>query len=221
MDNATIIFGLLAAFVIWKLWSILGSNRQEGILEKDATPPHHEASSTSTSSPIQPTNSDDTSRWSPFARPDKDVANTLDYIVQRDNNFKPDAFLIGARAAYEMVITALSDHEIASIRDLLSNDVYQEFNKELQIAKDTRRFPRTIVVSLDSACIDQATCKDDQALLSISYRAKLISYVEDSKGLVTSGDKTKIFTSDDIWTFEKKVSDPNPNWILVDTRSHK
>ncbi len=61
------------------------------------------------------------------ARPGTPVADGLQAIVAQDKSFDPQHFLTGARAAYEMIVTAFADGDRRALKNLLSKEVYDGF----------------------------------------------------------------------------------------------
>src|SRR6202000_3119921 len=56
------------------------------------------------------------------------VARGLFDIKQADRNFDADHFLDGARHAYEMIVTAFAANDRATVKPLLSDEVYAAFD---------------------------------------------------------------------------------------------
>ena len=55
------------------------------------------------------------------------MAKGLVDIVRADETFEPDSFLKGARAAYELIVTAFAEGNRKTLKSLLSREVYDGF----------------------------------------------------------------------------------------------
>ncbi len=66
-------------------------------------------------------------RFSGMAAGNTGIANGLVDIVRADATFDPDTFLKGARAAYEIIVTAFAEGNRKTLKGLLSREVYDGF----------------------------------------------------------------------------------------------
>src|SRR6516162_1114115 len=112
IDLPTVIFALVALFVAWKLRSVLGmrqdSERPGGLLAplrrvpSAPNPPTAQPDAT----PSTPVSQPAADRWRGVAEPDPGVWSGLDAVAGADRSFSAQAFLSGARVAYDMVVHA-------------------------------------------------------------------------------------------------------------------
>src|SRR5690606_33724884 len=66
-------------------------------------------------------------RWAPFAAADSAAAKGFDQIASADAGFRPQDFVEGAKAAYEMIIGAFAAGDRQTLRGLLAKDVNDSF----------------------------------------------------------------------------------------------
>src|SRR5258708_611189 len=66
-------------------------------------------------------------RWSGIAEPGSAVAAGLVAIVREDKSFDGKHFVAGARAAYELILTAHAAADRRTPKNLLSRDVFDRF----------------------------------------------------------------------------------------------
>src|SRR5205823_9641686 len=118
-DIYTIIFLALAVFIFLRLRSVLGQRTGR---ERPPYDPYSSAPGTIRPAPgdkvvALPGRAPDTAkpaepvepaadRWKGIAEPGSAMAAGLDAIVRDDKSFDPKHFLTGARAAYDMIVTA-------------------------------------------------------------------------------------------------------------------
>jgi len=140
-------------------------------------------------------------------------------VATADRSFDPETFLTGARAAYEMIVTAFAEGDRKALKQLLSREVYDGFvsaitEREARQEKIEFRF-----VGIDKAEITAASLKNGTAQITVRFLSKLISATHDKNGTVIDGDPIHVGDVTDIWTFAREVNSRDPNWKLVATES--
>ena len=119
-----IIVAMVAVFIILHLRRVLG--RRTG---NERPPPETMARRDQTSDDhvIQLSErGDDETKLDP-ALANEPFSAGLQAISDADRKFYPPEFLAGARAAYEMVVTAFAAGDSKALRPLVSEDVYENF----------------------------------------------------------------------------------------------
>ncbi len=154
-----------------------------------------------------------------FASEDSDLAKNLTKMIKKDPDFDPKSFLEGAKAAYEMIVTAFNDGDKAALKPLLSSDVYESFTDELIARDDREEVNEASFIGIDKAVLLDVETNGSEASITIKFVSKLISAVRNKAGEVISGDPKKIIEVTDIWTFARNVTSKDPNWKLVGTES--
>ena len=113
-DIYTIIFLALAVFIFLRLRSVLGQRTGR---ERPPYDPYSARPSPSDKVVVLPGRAPDTvqkqvepvepsERWKGVAEPGSAIAAGLDAIAREDKSFEAKPFLVGSRAAYEMIVTA-------------------------------------------------------------------------------------------------------------------
>ncbi len=141
----------------------------------------------------------------------------LRQIAAADRSFDAASFLNGAKAAYEMVVTAYAKGDRETLHNLLSPEVYDSFNaviSEREAQGETTEFS---FVGLASANIIDAQLSGRIAHVTVQFVSDLITAVRDRAGHVVEGDEKAVRRVTDIWTFSRDIGSPNPNWRLVAT----
>jgi predicted lipid-binding transport protein (Tim44 family) len=235
-DAATIVFALLAIFVLWKLRSVLGARTGQ---EKQ---PPTDAFARRTRGPAPPPSSanDDKvvrlpgvgedpraktvaaanpDRWKGFAEPGTKLAAGLDAIAEIDRNLDVASFVAGAKTAYEMIITAYAAGHRDTLRTLLADDVYQSFVAAIAQRESRHETMETTLVSIDSLTIEDAALRGRSAQLTGRFAAKLLTATHDQSGNVVDGNPDKVVDMVDIWTFARDADSRDPNWKLIATQT--
>jgi predicted lipid-binding transport protein (Tim44 family) len=234
MDATTIIFAIIAIFVVWKLYSVLGTRTGaepppfDPNLNRDsagAAPgaprgpgqiirlpgAAHEAPSAP--APADP------QRWKDFVEPGSKAVAGLEAVVGADRSFDPAGFLSGAKVAYDTIVVAFAKGDRDVLAGLLATDVLDSFSKAIGDRLARGETMETKIVSLDSAKIEDARLAGGAAQIAVRFVAKLISFTRDSSGKVVEGSADVIADHLDVWTFARDISSRNPNWRLVATET--
>lgn len=150
---------------------------------------------------------------------DSDAASALAAMKRIEPQFSATEFLQGSRGAYEMILMAFEKGKLDEVMPFLSEEVYETF---VQVV-DTRQeqglsidaeFVGMRETSLVDAAFDSSTKK---AEITVRFVAELISVVRNDKGEVVEGTPGQSKKQKDIWTFERVMGAPDPNWRLVAT----
>lgn len=148
---------------------------------------------------------------------DPDVSKGLMEIKAADPGFNVREFLNGSKIAFEMIIEAYAKGDKVQLRDLLSRDVYAEFERVIDDAQKSETREETTLVAIQSADIVRAALKGRNAEITVNFMSEQITVERDRKGEIVSGDPAKTELVADEWTFMRDVRSPNPNWTLVAT----
>jgi predicted lipid-binding transport protein (Tim44 family) len=227
LDPSTIVFALLAIFVLWKLRSALGTrtgnekpppvnsffrrtigtNDNKVVPLPGAAPPPV---------PNPPPNPD---RWKVYAEPGSKVAAGLDAIASASPDFALDPFVAGAKAAYEMIVSAFASGDRQTLQNLLDKDVLDSFTAAIAARESRSESMTTQVVSIDQVIIEDAGMRNRSAQITLRFMSKLINATHDKSGALIDGNPDKSVDMIDIWTFAHDVDSRDPNWKLIATQT--
>jgi predicted lipid-binding transport protein (Tim44 family) len=228
-DPTTILLLAVAVLILWKLRSVLGqrTGRERPPYDPYSTPdtvrntpgdkvvtlPHRAAE------PARPAESAEGSpdRYAGFAPPGSPVAKELDAIAAADRSFDIKQFIAGARAAYEMIVTAYAVGDRRSLKGLLERDVYDGFDAVIREREARGETVETRFVSIDSSEILNAQMRGKMAQLTLKFVSQLVSATRNRNGNVIDGSADAVTRVTDIWTFAREVTSRDPNWKLVAT----
>jgi len=236
-DMTTIIFALLAAFVVWKLRSVLGTRsgsekppfnpfarRAPGGLGPRAGDPARDSVNRviplpgAAESPVAVAPNKD-ERWKPYAEPGSKVWAGLDSIAAADSNFAIGPFIGGAKSAYEMIVTAFAEGNREVLRNLLSPGVFESFDSALTEREKRGEKITTTFVSIDNVAIEEAALAAKTAEIKLHFTSQMITATRDQSGKVIDGSADRVVQVDDSWTFVRDTSSRDPNWKLAATET--
>jgi len=158
-------------------------------------------------------------RWKGIAEPGSAAAVGLDAVLAQDPAFDPQHFLTGARAAYEMIVTAYAEGDRRTLKNLLSREVLDGFDSVIRERENRGETSETRFVSIDKADIIGAELRGRSAQITVRFVSQLISVTRDRSGAVIDGNAERVTDVTDVWTFARDLSSRDPNWKLVATEA--
>jgi predicted lipid-binding transport protein (Tim44 family) len=230
-DIYTIIFLALAVFIFLRLRSVLGqrTGRERPPFDPYSTrdavrTPSNENVVTLPGRPADngaaPAQSPDAAdRWKGIAEPGSALASGLDAVAREDKTFDGAGFLTGARAAYEMIVTAYANGDRRQLKELLAREVYEGFETAIKEREQRGEKIESRFVSIEAAEITGAELRGRTAQITVRFVSQLVSVTRDRTGAVIDGSPDKVTTVTDVWTFARDVSSRDPNWKLVATEA--
>ena len=230
LDMTTVVFAILAIFVVWKLRSVLGSRTgtERPPFNPFRKPQNDQPKATSDALPL-PSSGDGKgatpsqvisgSGWEKLIEEGSGAMAGLVEIANTEPNFDAKQFVDGAKGAYEMIVVAFAAGDRTTLRNLLAKDVFDSFvnaigEREKRVEKVDMTF-----VSIDKALIVEALVRGKSAQISVRFASKLISATRDAAGNIIDGNADKVVDMIDLWTFARDLGARDPNWKLVATDS--
>lgn len=141
----------------------------------------------------------------------------LGRLAAADPRFDTKQFLAGAKAAYEMIVTAFATGNRGALRPLLNDDVYQNFARAIDSRDKAGQKLETTLISIKRTDIVDVEIKGRTAEVTVKFVAEMVNATRDSSGAVVGGNPNAVDEVTDIWTFARDVRSSDPNWLLVAT----
>jgi len=239
IDLLTLISLIVAVIVVLKLRSVLGrrTGDEEARLERYRAERRQQGAASPSDNVVamprregapagQPQEvavADAEERIKEYPGLDAEVRSGLMEIAKLDPSFEPDAFVRGARQAYEMIVTAFAEGNRKILKDLLNRDVYDGFVRAMAERESRGEQVDQSFVGINKADIVESEVKSGIANITVRFVSQLISATRDKAGAILSGDPQRVKEVTDIWTFSREISSAkalaNPNWRLIATQS--
>ncbi len=146
-----------------------------------------------------------------------DVAQKLQTVAKTDRSFDPKHFIQGAKAAYEMIVTAFAEGDRKTLKQLLSREVFDSFAAAIS---ERERDGETIdfkFVGISNTEITDAELVGKTTSITLRFTSDLITATRNRDGTVVDGNPSQIQEVVDVWTFARDVTSRDPNWRLVAT----
>ncbi|MEJ0027770.1 MAG: Tim44/TimA family putative adaptor protein [Rhizomicrobium sp.] len=210
-----LVLAVVAAVILFRLYTVLGrrtgnerppqeSYRLSGNPPADAPPKENVVTLPSRSEQIA-------------ERPADPVARGLFDIKLADRTFETEHFLAGARAAYETIVTAFARGDRATLKPLLSAEVFAAFAGVIAGREQRRETVDFTFVGFKDVKIVHAALKNRAAEITVAIGAQFISATVDADGKAIEGDAKSVRDVTDVWSFTRDVKARDPNWLLVAT----
>ena len=126
-------------------------------------------------------------------------------ILDLDKSFSFHNFIQGAKEAFKIIVEAFNNKKVEEIKHLVSTDVYNNFQKAIDLKNDSYE---TFNVSVVKASILNIEVVKNYAKIKVKFL---------SNQKIISNNKTKNLENiKDIWTFEKDMKTNSIVWKLVE-----
>jgi predicted lipid-binding transport protein (Tim44 family) len=145
------------------------------------------------------------------------VARGIVAIKLADRAFESEHFLSGARQAYEIIITAFAKGDRATLRPLLSGEVYTAFESAISARETAKQTVAFTFVGFKDTRIVEASLANRVADITVAFGAQFISATSSESGAVVDGDPKSVREVTDVWSFTRDTRARDPNWTLVAT----
>jgi len=190
-----LIFAVLAAAVLYQLYSVLG--RRVGRQPEETPAPAGLPGATDNDQRLAETD--------PRAS-----TSGLAALRARDPNFDVGRFLDGARSAYETIVQAYASADRVALQRLVSPTVLASFETAMAERETEGRTQAVEFTSTTRADLDNLDVTGDVARARVRFLAELRSRSKGPEGEAVDDQRTA-----ELWTFERKLTSKDPNWTLT------
>ena len=184
-----IIFAAIAAFLIFRLRNVLGKRTGLQKTPQQSSQPTNENNNVqkNTQAPELPEN---------FVK--------LKTAYELLENFDHNAFLDGAKAAFETIIVAFNNGDKKTLKPLLVPNVYKSFEQAIDADNINKNYQ---FYSLNIESIDDVKVANQIITITIKFISEQFK----------DNDEKTVVKKQDLWTFEKDIKSKNPAWLLSAT----
>lgn len=213
-----VFFAMLAIFLGLRLRSVLG--RRTGTEKRPPDPfKPQEPAAPADDNVIRLPERDRKALAQLAGESDTPLARGLQQIHQADPDFDEAGFVGGARAAFEMIVTAFAKGDLDQLRPLLADEVFANFKAAIDARKANGEVLETNLIGITSAELIDADVSDSTAKVTVRFISEQANVTKAADGKVVDGDANQIVTITDLWSFARDLNSGDPNWALVETRS--
>lgn len=224
-----IVLAAVAAFIVYKLRSILGQtdemtrggerNRDDAVNPLTARKREDREAASNVIPIIQAEDAEEVKgSEDKAAQALGTVAQTnLKKIQRYDSAFTLDEFLGGAAIAFEMVIEAFNKGDLKTLKMLLADDVYKDFEQSVKAREGANEREETTLVSIVSTEVGDISIHGKDAEIEVAFVSRQINIIRDIEGKIIEGNPSHIDEIEDEWVFARKVDSKDPNWRVIAT----
>ena len=211
-----ILFGMIAAFLVLRLRSILG--RRTGF-ERQA-PPYQPPQEQNMAGPVIEGRAEAVVPAAAHDLPDPSSATGQNLAQMRafDHTFDAAAFLEGAEKAFRIIVAAFAAGDRTTLRGLLNDETYHAFEQAIAGREMAGQTQVSKIHAIHSMTIDAAELHGTTGAISVRFVSDQTSFSQDKDGHPVIGTDA-VTEITDIWTFERNLSTRDPVWRLVSARS--
>ena len=205
-----ILFAAVALFFVVQLWRVLG--QRTGAERPPQYPPSVNRMPMQAENNVVPM-----PRPVAAPPPPQTIEAGIEQIRTLDPQFRVEAFLAGARQAFEIVVHGFAAGDLATLRRLTSDEVFDIFSQAIRKRLFDKESAETTIQRLDDPVVADAHLDGRNAIVTVRFVSSQISLTRDSEGAVVEGDAEHPTEHTDLWTFARNLRSADPNWILIGT----
>jgi predicted lipid-binding transport protein (Tim44 family) len=214
-----ILFAMLAAFLVYRLRSVLGKRTGHENRRSDPFSAKQESAADAGNDNVIALPDRESEEAAPEVEPDTPLSAGINQIRGADPSFEAASFLAGAQSAFEMIINAFANGDGKTLNMLLSPEVYENFAGAIRSRELANNTQESTLAGIESIDLLEAELLDRHAVVTVKFVSEQINATIDENDEVVDGDRNAVVKVTDIWTFSRDTGSSNPNWKLVATRS--
>lgn len=209
-----LLFAALAVFVLFKLYNTLGRHDED---DKNIGSPFAQRWTEKSAKEKTSKNKEaDIVIHSGFeAGLPQYIRDVFDNIRLHDRSFDSSTFFHNAKEAFKIIIKAIDQGKKDFLAGLVEKDMYNAIATEIeQLQKEGRVLEHQIIEFLPETEIENASLKENSALIAVRFVSKQKEIEKDLKGKVLKETKEPI-VKNEVWVFKKPLSSKESVWVLV------
>ena len=117
-----------------------------------------------------------------------------------------------------MVLSAFADDDRATLKNLLSDNIYKQFTSEIDKRIKNNITLSLTLVALPNVKIKAIELKGNYLSIDVFYESQQINLIKNDQGEIIEGNSSQIDYVEDTWGFTKELNGRN-NWKLVEVNA--
>jgi|TARA_B110000977_G_scaffold23695_1_gene28600 predicted lipid-binding transport protein (Tim44 family) len=199
-----LIFAIIAIFLVFRLKNILGTKA-----ELDETKVKKDKDTNNFSNVISIDKKQTKDEY------DKEVIK----IQQIDKSFNKQEFLSGSEVFFKMVLDSFVLGNLDKVKDFIKPSILKNFNLVINERKKEKETLIIDIKSINKIELISATVSKANIKINVLFETFQIKALKDKTENIIDGDINEEILVKDIWVFERKINDINPNYTLIETKS--
>lgn len=222
MENFDIIiYAVIAAFLFFRLWSVLGQTDEEGsgsskskLFARDESRDDGEGDVIVLEGRKKKLQTDALTEEGHALT---SLAGILDRIKKEEPSFDEKAFLEGARYAFEAIVTAFAKGDLSNVQRFIGPAVSNPFQAAIKARQEAGQTLKNKIEKIAAADIVDAKIERDEIVLTVEFVSYQINQLIEADGSTEDSEKPEEIR--DVWIFRKQLKSEDPNWQLIETQS--
>ena len=199
-----LIFAIIAIFLVFRLKNILGTKA-----ELDETKVKKDKDTNNFYNVISIDKKQTKDEY------DKEVIK----IQQIDKSFNKQEFLSGSEVFFKMVLDSFVLGNLDKVKDFIKPSILKNFNLVINERKKEKETLIIDIKSINKIELISATVSKANIKINVLFETFQIKALKDKTENIIDGDINEEILVKDIWVFERKIDDINPNYTLIETKS--
>jgi len=199
-----LIFAIIAIFLVFRLKNILGTKSE---LNETKVKKNNDTNEFSNVISIDKKQTKD--------EYDKEVIK----IQQIDKSFNKQEFLSGSEVFFKMVLDSFVLGNLDKVKDFIKPSILKNFNLVINERKKEKETLIIDIKSINKIELISATVSKANIKINVLFETFQIKALKDKTENIIDGDINEEILVKDIWVFERKINDINPNYTLIETKS--
>lgn len=138
-------------------------------------------------------------------------------ILSADRSFSVGNFVDGAKQAYRMILEAYWKGDREALLALCDDDTYDAFVQAIEAREARGEVLDNRLVTIENAIVSDAELVRGLARVTVRLDADIAAVTRDKDGNVIAGSLSDAVETHDVWTFSRHISSNDPNWKLDET----
>ena len=207
-----ILFAMIAAFLVLRLRSILG--KRTGFEANPAVV----AKAGPIAGPVIDARAEPAAPPArPLPEPASPAGQALAAMQAADRRFDPQGFIIGAEAAFRIIVTAFAAGDRMRLRPLLADGTYAAFDHAITAREAAGETQHTEIRDILEAEIREAHLAGKDASITLHIVSRQVNYTTGQDGAPLSGTDGMTEIAD-LWTFARTLGQGDLAWKLTEAK---
>jgi predicted lipid-binding transport protein (Tim44 family) len=139
-------------------------------------------------------------------------------VARNDRGFDVCVFLQAAQDAFVFIVESFAEGDRETLKELLGPQVYDAFEGAIKSREDAGEVMKTEIRGIKKAEISGARIDNGKGMITVRFVAEETTFTKDSKGEIIYGHPDKTTMMRDVWTFARDLRSRDPRWLVVETR---
>ncbi|MBS0236251.1 MAG: Tim44/TimA family putative adaptor protein [Proteobacteria bacterium] len=139
----------------------------------------------------------------------------------RLKGFNITIFLDGARKAYEMLMLAIANADMETIKHLVTPELQANYKKALEDLKRQRYTQDLLFIGINKSEVRKGelsgNTKDGTISFTVYFESEVVNAILDKSGAVVEGNAKKIYVCKHNLTFVKELDSKDSMWLITES----